>query len=49
MLDRLAAAARAPVMKFIIEDADHNDFYDVGEQQILRSLKQFVTLLRPVE
>ena len=49
MLDQLASAARAPVMKFTIDDAGHNDFYVVGEQQILRSLKQFVTLLRPVE
>ena len=49
MLDQLAAAASAPVMKFTIEGAGHNDFYVVGEEQILKSLRHFITLLRPIE
>jgi fermentation-respiration switch protein FrsA (DUF1100 family) len=43
MQDRLAAAAtKAPVMKFVIDDAGHNDFYDVGREQIFRAMSRFI-------
>jgi fermentation-respiration switch protein FrsA (DUF1100 family) len=43
MLDRLATAAtKAPVMKFVIDDAGHNDFYAVGRDQIFRAMGRFV-------
>ena len=49
MQDRLAAAAtKAPVMKFVVEDAGHNDFYAVGKDQILRPSSSYVSLMRPV-
>lgn len=42
MTDRLATAAnRAPVMKFVVEDAGHNDFYAVGKEQIFRAMSHF--------
>jgi uncharacterized protein len=34
MLARLAAAAKSPVTTIVIDRADHNDFFDVGGQQI---------------
>ena len=43
MLDRLAAAAtKAPVMKFIVDDAGHNDFYAVGKDQIFQAMGRFL-------
>jgi hypothetical protein len=43
MVDRLSAAAsRAPVMKFIIDDAGHNDFYAVGKDQIFQAMNRFL-------
>jgi uncharacterized protein len=42
MTDRLSAAANhAPVMKFVVEDAGHNDFYAVGKDQILQAMNRF--------
>jgi fermentation-respiration switch protein FrsA (DUF1100 family) len=42
MQERLAAAAtRAPVMKFVVEDAGHNDFYAVGKDQVFQALTRF--------
>ena len=43
MLDRLSAAAtRAPVMKFVVEDAGHNDFYAVGKEQVFQAINRFI-------
>jgi fermentation-respiration switch protein FrsA (DUF1100 family) len=43
MQDRLAAAAtKAPVMKFVIDDAGHNDFYAAGQDQIFQALGRFI-------
>jgi fermentation-respiration switch protein FrsA (DUF1100 family) len=43
MLDRLAGAAtKAPVMKFVIDDAGHNDFYAAGQDQIFRAMGRFI-------
>jgi len=48
MLDRLAAAAtKAPVMKFIVDDAGHNDFYSVGMDQIFQAMGRFLAQLTP--
>jgi uncharacterized protein len=48
MLDRLAAAAtKAPVMKFIVDDAGHNDFYAVGKQQVFQSMGRFLAQVAP--
>jgi len=38
----LAAAATAPVSTFTVHGADHNDFYEVGEAQVLESLRAFL-------
>ena len=42
MAERLAAAARVPIMKFTVEDAGHNDFFAVGGDQVLQSMKTFL-------
>jgi fermentation-respiration switch protein FrsA (DUF1100 family) len=43
MQDRLAvAAAKAPIMKFVVDDAGHNDFYAVGKDQILQAVSRFI-------
>lgn len=48
MLDRLAAAAnKAPVMKFIVDDAGHNDFYAVGQEQIFQAMGRFLGQFTP--
>ncbi len=39
---RLAAAVRAPLTTFVVEDAEHNDFYDVGGRQIDEALRRFL-------
>jgi fermentation-respiration switch protein FrsA (DUF1100 family) len=42
MADRLAAAARAPVMKFTVDEAGHNDFFAVGGDQVLQAMTAFI-------
>jgi uncharacterized protein len=43
MTERLAMASRkAPVMKFIIEGAGHNDFYAVGKDQVFEAMNRFI-------
>ena len=39
-------AARAPLTTLVIDGAEHNDFYDVGGQQIDEAIRQFVEGLR---
>jgi fermentation-respiration switch protein FrsA (DUF1100 family) len=48
MMDRLAAAARAPVTKLPVRGADHNDFFDTGRGPLLAALGRFLDGLRPV-
>jgi pimeloyl-ACP methyl ester carboxylesterase len=45
MLDRLVKAASAPVSTIILDDAGHNDFYDVGGSRIDEAMVRFVTSL----
>jgi uncharacterized protein len=48
MLDRLAAAAtKAPLMKFVVDDAGHNDFYMVGKDQIFQAMGRFLAQISP--
>ncbi len=42
---RLAAAARAPVNTLWIDDADHNDFYDVAGREVDRAIGRFIESL----
>jgi hypothetical protein len=42
MPDQLAAAAKSPVTRYRVEGADHNDIFDVGGDELLNKLKQFV-------
>ncbi|WP_406700147.1 alpha/beta hydrolase [Singulisphaera sp. Ch08] len=42
MADRLATAARAPVMRFTVEEAGHNDFFATGGDQVLDSMRTFI-------
>ena len=41
MFERLAGAAKAPLQKLVIDDAEHNDFYDAGGQRIDEAIRQF--------
>ena len=47
MSDRLAAAAKAPVRRFTIDHADHNEFYAVGDAQVAEELGKFLGDLAP--
>jgi fermentation-respiration switch protein FrsA (DUF1100 family) len=47
MTDRLAASARAPVTKRMVEGADHNDFFLVGGAQVDEALVHFLESLPP--
>lgn len=38
----LAAGAKAPVTTFLVEGADHNDFYQVGDRQVFEALATFL-------
>lgn len=40
MFERLKAAAKAPLSTLILDDADHNDFFDVGGERIDEAIKQ---------
>ena len=46
MSKTLAEAAKAPVTFFVVEDAEHNDFYQVGETQVHDVLMAFFKGLR---
>jgi pimeloyl-ACP methyl ester carboxylesterase len=39
---RLAAAVRSPLTTFVVDDAEHNDFFDVGSRQIDDALATFL-------
>lgn len=45
MSEALAAASAAPVTTFTVAGADHNDFYQVGETQVLDALRGFLETL----
>jgi fermentation-respiration switch protein FrsA (DUF1100 family) len=45
MCARLEKAATAPVSKLIIDEAEHNDFYELGGKQINEAITQFVASL----
>ena len=41
MYGRLAASAKGPLSTLVIDDAEHNDFYDVGGRRIDEAIRQF--------
>jgi fermentation-respiration switch protein FrsA (DUF1100 family) len=41
MFERLAGAVKAPLQTLIIDDAEHNDFYDIGGERIDAAIRQF--------
>ena len=45
MADRLAEAARGPVTRVTIEEADHNDFFQAGGEQVRTALREFIDQL----
>jgi fermentation-respiration switch protein FrsA (DUF1100 family) len=45
MFDRLAKAARGPLSTIVLDQAEHNDFYDVGGKQLDLAIEQFVESL----
>jgi uncharacterized protein len=45
MFERLAAAAKAPSTKLVIDQADHNDFYDIGGKRIDEAITKFADQL----
>jgi pimeloyl-ACP methyl ester carboxylesterase len=42
MFERMAAASNGPVTQLVIEQAEHNDFYDVGGPKIDHAIRRFV-------
>jgi fermentation-respiration switch protein FrsA (DUF1100 family) len=42
MHGRLAAAARSPVTTLVIDEAEHNDFFEVGGRRIDEAIRKFV-------
>ena len=42
MSDRLAGAAPGPVTRVTIDEADHNDFFQVGGERVRASLRRFI-------
>jgi len=42
MLGRLAAAVKAPLSTVVVDDADHNDFFDVGGERIDEAIRELV-------
>jgi pimeloyl-ACP methyl ester carboxylesterase len=46
MFERLAGAAKAPLTQLVIDEAEHNDYYDVGGNEIDRAITSFVDQLR---
>ncbi len=47
MGQRLAAAAKGPVTTLWIDEADHNDFYTVGEERIDDAMTEFIERIFP--
>jgi fermentation-respiration switch protein FrsA (DUF1100 family) len=45
MGERLAAAAKSPVTTLWIDEADHNDFYEVGGRRVERAIERFMDSL----
>ena len=45
MFEQLARAAKAPLTKVIVDEAEHNDFYDVGDKQINKAIGHFLEAL----
>jgi uncharacterized protein len=42
MADRLAEAAKGPVTRVTIDEADHNDFFQVGGERVRAALRRFL-------
>lgn len=42
MAERLASAARVPVMSFAVDKAGHNDFFATGGDQVLEAMRTFL-------
>ena len=45
MFERLRAAARPPVWSFVVEEAGHNDFFELGGEIITREMREFFARL----
>ena len=41
MFERLAASAKGPLSTLVIDNAEHNDFYDVGGRRIDEAIRKF--------
>jgi uncharacterized protein len=47
MFERLAAAAKAPTTTIVIDNADHNEFFDVGGDRIDQAISAFCAKIFP--
>jgi fermentation-respiration switch protein FrsA (DUF1100 family) len=45
MSDRLAQAAEGPVARVTIDEAHHNDFFQVGGEEVSQAIRQFIKTL----
>ena len=41
MFERLAAAANGPLSTLVIDNAEHNDFFEVGGRRIDQAIQTF--------
>jgi pimeloyl-ACP methyl ester carboxylesterase len=49
MFERMAAAAKGPLTRHVIDQAEHNDFFDVGGPRIDEAIGRFVEKCERVE
>jgi hypothetical protein len=47
MSERLEKAAKAPVSRIVIDQADHNDLFEVGEDIIYPRIARFLEQTSP--
>ena len=48
MFERLAASAKGPLSTLVIDDAEHNDFFDVGGPRIDEAIRKFADTLAQI-
>ena len=45
MFERLAASAKGPLSTLVLDNAEHNDFFDVGGKRIDEAIRRFADSL----
>ena len=45
MFERLAASAKGPLSTLVLDNAEHNDFFNVGGKRIDEAIRRFADSL----